>query len=349
MGDTPAAGLTAHPLFFELQAVDPLWLHAHSGSALRGMVYRAVAELAGSPTDASELRFTNDVVLQRLLSTLNEDNSRGMDVPRPYVIEPPPPYDADLAGSGRPTHMLAPGQAFTFGVTLFGKAMEAFPILIMAVKRAEERGLGRFLPANSNEAGHPTRGRFRLVRAFAQNPLTRTSQEFLAAGERRVMVPLVSVTPEDVRQQATLDAEARPTALRLRIHTPMTLKAHGEVLRQPNFSVLIHRLIERLGALTDHHGDGRPACVPPDREARNALLKQADAVRLTSSSAKFTTVYGHSDRTRAPTNLSGMLGVAEYAAEDFGPFFELLRWAEICHIGQHTVKGNGLLRVQWLG
>ena len=163
------------------------------------------------------------------------------------------------------------------------------------------------------------------------------------------MVPQVSVTPEDVRRQGALDAEARPSALRLRFHTPMTLKAQGEVLRQPNFSVLIHRLIERLGAVCDHHGDGRLACLPPDREARNALLKQADAVRLTSSSVQFATVHGHSDRTRAPTNLSGMLGVADYAAEDFGPFFELLRWAEISHVGQHTVKGNGLLRAQWLG
>ena len=31
----------AYPLRFELQAIDPIHLHAHNGSALRGMLYRA--------------------------------------------------------------------------------------------------------------------------------------------------------------------------------------------------------------------------------------------------------------------------------------------------------------------
>ncbi|WP_269633773.1 hypothetical protein [Roseiflexus castenholzii] len=41
---TPGApsSFTASPLFFDLEAVEPIYLYAHNGSALGGMLYRAV-------------------------------------------------------------------------------------------------------------------------------------------------------------------------------------------------------------------------------------------------------------------------------------------------------------------
>jgi hypothetical protein len=39
--NAPNTPFVAYPLRFELQAIDPIHLHAHNGSALRGMVYRA--------------------------------------------------------------------------------------------------------------------------------------------------------------------------------------------------------------------------------------------------------------------------------------------------------------------
>ncbi|MEO6063331.1 MAG: CRISPR system precrRNA processing endoribonuclease RAMP protein Cas6 [Thermoflexales bacterium] len=345
MTETPPEPLIAHPLFFELQALEPILLHAHNGSALRGMLYRAVVELAtGETLPAGQLEFRpDDPVLQMLLATLSEDNPRGRDIPRPYVIEPPA---SDARSSGTASdHLIQPGESFTFGITLFGPAIEAFAIIVMALKLAENRGIGRFLGATGG------RGRFKLVRALATNPLTRITQEILAPGERRVMLPRVSIIPADIAAQAALDASGRPGRLRIHFHTPATLKSKGELIREPVFSVVIHRLIERLGELTAHHGRPPLACLPADREARNALLGLADQVALVDNQTRWTELRGFSDRTRAPTNLSGITGAADYAAAEpavanFAPFLEILRWGEVTHAGQNAVKGNGVIRIQ---
>ncbi|MBX7215091.1 MAG: CRISPR system precrRNA processing endoribonuclease RAMP protein Cas6 [Thermoflexales bacterium] len=338
MTETLSNPLTAHPLFFELQAVEPMLLHRHNGSALRGMLYRAVVELATGEAPEGELAFRpDDPVLQRLLATLDEAGPRGQDAPRPYVIEPPVEDGTNPAG-----RLLRAGETFTFGLTLFGSAMEAFTVIVMALKLAEERGLGRFLEAGARGG----RGRFRLVRATALNPLTRTTQEFLSPGERIVRPPTVVVQQSDIAAQVAIDLEGRPTRLRLHFHTPATLKTKGELLRTPVFSVVIHRLIERLTEMTRHHGQPPLACLPTDREGRNALLHRADAVALVDNHSRWTELSGHSERTRSATNLSGITGTADYAATDFSPFLEILRWGEIVHVGQNAVKGNGVLRIQ---
>jgi hypothetical protein len=87
--NAPNTPFVAYPLRFELQAIDPIYLHAHNGSALRGMVYRAALALTQGHARAADLDFIPDPALQRLLATLDESDPRGQDVPRPYVVDPP--------------------------------------------------------------------------------------------------------------------------------------------------------------------------------------------------------------------------------------------------------------------
>ncbi len=70
---------TAYRLHFELQVRDPLLLHAYTGSALRGMFYRAMMALSGPARDqqTGELRFLPNDPVRYLLSSLDEDNARG--------------------------------------------------------------------------------------------------------------------------------------------------------------------------------------------------------------------------------------------------------------------------------
>jgi len=331
----------AYPLRFELQAIDPIHLHAHNGSALRGMVYRAALALTQGHARAPDLDFIPDPALQRLLATLDESDPRGQDVPRPYVVDPPDHLPDNEA------HVVPPGGTFTFGLTLFGQAMlEAFPIIVLALNHAGAYGLGRFLRA-PGRSGSPGRGRFRLVAASAHNPLTRVQQDLFHAGERMVHLPQVCITHQDILRQAEWDAQAVAGRLRLRFCTPTTLRAQGQVVPQPHFNILIHRLLERLERLSRAFGDGLLDCLPADRQARNDLLRRADAVRLADDHTRFITVQGYSDRTRSHTNLSGIVGWAEYEGEDFAPFLPLLRWGEWTHVGNHAVKGNGLFRLHF--
>jgi CRISPR-associated endoribonuclease Cas6 len=326
--------LTAYQMFFDLEARDPLRLHAHNGSALRGMLYNAVRTLTDDPARNPALQFAPEQPLhQRLLATLDDADPRGRDTPRPYVIDPP-----EMTGCER---TLRPGDTFSFGVTLFGDVISAFPILVMALRAAEAMGLGREIDGGGG------RGRFRVAHAVAQNPFTEVSQPLITAENRVVRTPQVQISDEDIHTQAAYDIANDTGLLRLHFITPMSLKSQGDALRRPVFSVLIHRLIERLTRLSEAYGTGLPSWLPTDRDGRNVLLRKADAVRVLGDHTHWVDLRGHSDRTRAATNLSGLAGTVDVVSETgFGPFFSLLRWGEVIHAGSNAVKGNGLLRIQ---
>lgn len=328
-------------LHFELCAEEPLYLHAYNGSALRGMVYRAAMQLAGEPPGCKGLDFAGDPLLARLLHTLDERNLRGQDVPRPYVIDPPPALDAHQRS-------LQPGDRLIFGITLFGDLIEAFPILVLSLRRAEDMGLGRFLMREADDKPTSTtsqRGRFRLCRVVAHHPYRRMTQTLFVEGEREVKMPELFITADDVRQQAEHDRARVGERLALRFYTPTSLKARGAWVQKPAFNVIVHRLIERLEQLSRAYGQPL-ACLPQTPEARLALLRLADAVQVVKDETHWVPLRGYSERTRASTNLGGFVGRAVFSAESFAPFLELLRWAEIAHVGQHTVKGNGLVRLE---
>lgn len=335
---------TAHLIFFDIVATEPMWLHAHNGSALRGMLYRALIALSEGRRLSGNLQIApQDPVLRRLLATLDEQSDRGQDVQRPYVIVPPLLVQAEDLDE-RDRHILQAGEGFTFGITLFGAASEAFQFVVMGMRAAEEDGIGR--PLGNG------RGRFAVVRATAHNPLTETTQELYAQGSTLVRMPDVQVTPAHVMAQANLDAQHHPTRLRLHFHTPMTLRHQGQPVHVPHFHVLIHRLIERLTQMSEIHAGARLACLPADREGRNALLHLADQVQLADNQTRWVPARGFSDRTNKPTDLGGLMGHADYVTDHpdgLTSFLPILRWGELTHAGRHTVKGNGLFRMQLLG
>lgn len=331
---------TAHRLRFELVARDTLALGAHAGSALRGMLYRALMALAGPVRQAGahHLEFLPNDPVRFLMATLDDDSARGQDVPRPYTIEPPVWADL-LSGGGvdaRGEITLPPGATFVFGLTLYARAMELFPYVILALKRAEAAGLGR------------GRGRFEVAQAWAENPFTGQTQSVYVAGDQLVRVPDLAIT------QAHVAAMPQPNgrALALSFLTPATLRANKQPVFTPQFNIVIHRLIERLTELSQYAGDETGAaalpCLPATREEKNDLLRRADAVRVSIDDTRWVALNGYSARQQAPTALSGFAGRVTFEAESadaFAPFMPLLRWGEIVHVGKHTVKGNGLFRI----
>ncbi len=338
--DSTPLPFTAYRLRFELLARDRLVLAAHTGSALRGMLYRALMDLAGPVRHAGsqQLEFLPNDPVRFLMATLDDNSARGQDVPRPYSIEPP--VWADLLSSGsvdaRGEITLPPGSGFVFGMTLYARAMELFPYVILALKRAETAGLGR------------GRGRFELARVWAENPFTGQTQAVFVAGDQLVRVPDLAITHAHV----TAMPQPAGRALSLAFLTPTTLRANKQPVLSPQFNVLIHRLIERLSELSQYAGSqAGPAvlpCLPATREEKNDLLRRADAVRVSLDATRWMSLNGYSARQQAPTGLSGFAGQVTFeadAAADFAPFMPLLRWGEIAHVGKHTVKGNGLFRI----
>jgi hypothetical protein len=138
---------------FHCRFTSPATLPAFKGSMLRGVFGHALKKVvcalrrktcAGcllSETCVYSLIFEPHII------PVDRGNNRARTAvrPHPYVLQPP-------ADNGR---AYGPGDAFTFGLTLFGAANDFLPHIIYAVEQMGETGLGR--------GGENSRGCFTLA------------------------------------------------------------------------------------------------------------------------------------------------------------------------------------------
>jgi hypothetical protein len=138
--------LVTHNFLFITEVVTPLELDQHSGSALRGNLFQSVWERfctnKASPSCADCILHATCPV-SALVAPLREENPRGRDIPRPYIILPP-------LGE---TRRYEPGETLLFGVTLFGSIIQLLPYLMLSASALEAAGLGRKLPGHRGSRG----------------------------------------------------------------------------------------------------------------------------------------------------------------------------------------------------
>ena len=307
--------------------VCPLELDEHSGSSLRGNLFEAVWQRYCNNKAAPSCAVCplhSVCPVSALVAPLREENVRGRDIPRPYVILPP------LEGERR----FAPGETLTFGFTLFGTIIELLPYLLLVINTLETAGLGRHLPENRGR-----RGTFKLQRIEAYHPIDGTRQVLVEAGKFRVEVPALSVNHTDVKKRAaTLSAE------RVTIHflTPTRLQHEKHLVRSPAFQPLVARLLERLALLEREYGQGDEQS--PSQQWQH-LVPLANQVVCIDDKTRWEEVRSYSKRTQHMTQIGGMCGSATFAG-DLAPFLELLVWGELVHIGKNAVKGSGWYRLE---
>jgi hypothetical protein len=361
--------LTAHHLRLTLAAETPLELDEHQGGALRGMLFNALR----GPQRRPELGFCTQRHLTAcagcalvavcpvasLVATLNPQAERGRDVPRPYAIVPP------LEDKQR----YAPGEHLTFGLTLFGQALNLFPYVVMALHQAGPGGLGRKLPVDSR--GRYRRGQFSLHSARAVNLLTGETQDVLQAGSPVVQQPSLPVTQAEIEAASSrLLSELVPFAangrhggsfqqqgqtateldLTLHFRTPTRLIEQTELLKEPRFGPLFHRLLDRLVALSREFA-AAPAARPPEEAAptldKAALLALADSVSLTNDQTRWQELWSFSARQKKTIPIGGLLGSATYRAPRpvWSALLPYLLWGTVTNIGKNAVKGDGVIAV----
>ncbi|MEW6233446.1 MAG: CRISPR system precrRNA processing endoribonuclease RAMP protein Cas6 [Chloroflexota bacterium] len=314
---------TAHRLRFECEVVEIIQLNPHQGSAIRGAFYHALLNAfcmnhQASSCTACPLVATCPVAF--LVATLDPQSDRGATVPRPYTIEPP------LDGKTR----YEPGEKLEFGLTMFARALNLFPYVVLGMQRLEQGGLGKRVPENGYR-----RGRFRVRAVWAENPLTGEHQPVLRQGETMVQVPDVPVTQEHVVRCASQEV---CTEITLEFLTPTRLTDQKRLVKQPAFRVLFQRLMERLEALAKEFSD-----TPLDRRLKYDLVGQAAAVELVNDQTHWVELESYSTRLRRTTPISGFVGRATYRAVDWRPFLPWLVWGQFTHVGKDAVKGNGWL------
>ncbi|HET9921457.1 MAG TPA: CRISPR system precrRNA processing endoribonuclease RAMP protein Cas6 [Ktedonobacteraceae bacterium] len=322
------SGLETHHLLFVAETTTPLELDDHSGSALRGSLFDAVWKRFCTNRAAAtcfDCPLHDLCPVSALVAPLREENVRGRDVPRPYIILPP-------LGEAR---RYEKGKELLFGLTLFGNIVQLLPYILLSVPLIERFGLGKRVGERGNQ-----RGLFKVKRIESYHPLSKQRQTIYTAEKPLVGVPALVVTPEEVKTKA---ATLPTDTITLRFLTPTRITERAHPIRKAAFRPLIWRLLERFNALQHEYGGGSDEeCIVSDQRR---YIDLADTVRCVEDGTHWEEVYSYSYRQKSSSPIGGLIGQATFAG-DLTPFRELLTWGELMHVGKNCVKGNGWYTIE---
>ena len=116
--------------------------------------------------------------------------------------------------------------------------------------------------------------------------------------------------------------------------TPTELKAGQQLMSQPEFSILLARLRDRISTLRALYGAG------PLQIDFRAMGERAAAARITHCDLHWHDAERRSSRTGQTHPLGGFTGEVEYEG-DLGEFLPYLRAGQWTGVGRQTVWGKG--------
>ncbi len=317
-----AASLSTTHLWFSARTITPLEIDATSGSAFRGSFFNAIWSRFCTNKDAlscAACPLHTMCPVSAIVAPLRDENARGQDIPRPYVIVPP------LEGAKR----YQPGEHFSFGMTLIGNIVQLLPYILLSLPQLEAGGLGHFLAENEGK-----RGRFHVEKVETCQPFTSERQTIYEDGQTQVQAPAITIHADAWDQRAT---QLDPSQITLRFVTPLRLVDREHLVKRIVFRSFIHRLLERYLALERYYGNQQ---VGMEWEEKEAYLRKAETVVCTDDHTTWLELTSYSNRQKRSTPISGLMGEATFKG-DLAPFLELLVIGELIHVGKNAVKGNG--------
>ena len=321
--------LTTHHFLFTAEIMTPLELDDHSGAALRGNLFEAIWKrfcTNKSSPSCAECPLHTICPVSAIVAPLREENQRGRDIPRPYIILPP-------LGDARTYER---GERFLFGITLFGSIIQLLPYIVMSMSQMEESGLGRKQAENNGQ-----RGRFRITQIDTIHPFSAERRCIYQSKQTLVQTPTISLTHSDIQTRAAGLSTERIT---LDFLTPTRLIDQERLVRDLTFRTLTLRISERLTNLQKTYGELSEEEEQRNQKARSKLIQLASQIECVRDETQWKEVQSYSRRQHRFTPVSGLMGQITFAG-DITPFRELLTWGELIHIGKSAVKGNGWYKI----
>ncbi|MBI4616742.1 MAG: CRISPR system precrRNA processing endoribonuclease RAMP protein Cas6 [Planctomycetes bacterium] len=314
-------------LAFELEAIEPVELPEFPGSSIRGAFGQALRELfcLGECPWRGECRRPDSCAFGRIFESRRPEAaavlSRVSHVTAAFALRAPP-------SGGR----FEPGARIAFGVAFVGRAADFHPHAVEAVRRLEERGLGRSAHARPRTR---TRGRVVLATVESREPegVARTIYRRGAPGG------LFAAAPSPAGRWTSGAARWAGRPLCIEFLTPTLLVAGGAPVRTPDFRALATALVRRSTSLSHFHcgGPGRLDVLP--------LLAAADGVEILSSELHWSSWTRWSGRQRRAVPMEGFVGKVTYGLVP-GALLPFLAVGEELHVGKGATFGMGAYRVR---
>jgi hypothetical protein len=315
------------PLRVEFQAAETQFLPAFLGSALHGALGRALwksvcvfprrRECAGCPLInrcAYPALFGTVVPVTEGLQRLGIRDQ----APRPLVLSP---EDGWTRPSGHP-RPINEGAIIPFRVTLIGRAIEDLPIVVVALRKAAETGIGRVAThmAEGPKAPHAPALLARITSEDGSDLIfDAADQQLRACSPKRVTVPRPGTGPVSIR-----------------FITPLRLKLDGKVCGRPGPADLALALAWRTNALATLYG----ASEQPADDA--AIKRAAEQIEVEESTTRLVHVRRYSARQRQKMDLPGVLGHFRWrGGSPLDELWPLLLFGEVVQVGKGTALGFG--------
>jgi len=296
-----------------LGAIEPLALPAYLGSTLRGAFGHAFRALCCPAHEGQPCPIPGSCPYHLVFETSPPPGAEALsthdEIPRPFVIAPPPASAPAYPAGGE----------VVFDLTLIGRAREFFPHFVVTLREVDRIGRGRRAVT--------------LRRIEATHPLSRVVETVYDSGDNLVRPHDLSVSLADC-----FEVPCPGDWVKIDFVTQTRLKHEGEVARRPEFHVLFRRLLGRLSALARFHG---PA--PLDVDFRD-LIERARAVAIERDQTRWTTWSRYSGRQDRRMQWEGLTGAVVYRG-DLKPFWPYLVFGQWTHAGSNTTFGLGGYRV----
>lgn len=292
------------------RVVRPVVLEGYLGSVLRGTFGARLRWISWPSRTARcvgcewRTRCAYAYVFETSVPEGTERLRTHQDIPRPFVIEAPPP------GALR----LAAGDEFGLGLVLLGRAVNYVPHFILAFREIDRfsQGPGGVPAANVRlEEFAVARGESD-GQGGANRGATSSMDEVVwrAAEPRRVSGGTVLTGREIITRAPFKAAGANGRkVITVTFETMTRLKHEAGYARRPKFHILVRSLLRRVSNLLYFHG-----AVDLGVDFRD-LMARAGEISLTHDGTRWQDWTRYSSRQGAAMDLGGFVGEARYAGD----------------------------------
>lgn len=242
-------------------------------------------------------------------------------VPRPLVIGPEPGW---TRRSGNPFH-LAPGAKVPIRVTLIGPASNDVEVVVVALRRLAEQGLG-IAPYGEPPDGPGTR------RPRPGLELTCVTTEDAESVIYDAVRNLVTAPPPSAPRPDRGDAEVAVDLV-----TPLRLKDEGRVASRITPRAFVRTLAQRANTLGVLYGRGPVVNLP-------AALAAAERLVVTTKASRIH-VRRYSARQRRRMEWPGLMGRFNVSGDALREIWPLLAFGELVQLGKGAALGFGRYRL----
>lgn len=324
-------------LKFTLRAAEPIRLPQFAGSTFRGAFGGMFRRIACAPhcADAGDCLLASACAYARVFEARPDvpgyQSAANSEVPRPFIIHPPP-TEAPLK----------PGEAFSFHLVLVGAAINYLPYFILTWRELGRVGIGgaqgRFR-LEAVESGFSVDSAETAEAAKAESSLTIYSAEDEMVRNNLATLTVDRILATNTRLRSLIETSARPrNRLTIEFLTPARLKSGGEFLRTaPQFDVVMRALLRRLESLSFFY------CGGGLHLDYRTLVARAKEVETASSSLRWVEWTRYSQRQERKIPWGGLVGSVEYEGE-FSGFWPFLALGELVGVGNNCAFGLGRFR-----